>query len=212
MSEASAPLPHSLPRPPEELGRLEHAWAFPRGFRVVTEINNNLIGPLFIATALMFLLLAGLLGVLIRLQLAVPGLTILEPNTYNQVFTTHGTIMMFLFAVPVVEAVGIALLPAMLGAREMPTPRLGAYAYWIYLIGGSAFFLSLFFGAAPDGGWFMYPPLTGKAHSPGVNTDMYLLGIGFIEISAIAGAIELITGILRCRAPGMTLGRMPIFG
>ncbi|MFC7735770.1 cbb3-type cytochrome c oxidase subunit I [Roseomonas sp. GCM10028921] len=204
-------LPNPLPRPPEELGRLENAWAFPRGIAVVTEINNNLIGPLFLATSLMFLLLAGLLGVLIRLQLAVPGLTILEPNTYNQVFTTHGTIMMFLFAVPVVEAVGIALLPAMLGAREMPTPRLGAYAYWIYLIGGSAFFLSLFFGAAPDGGWFMYPPLTGKAHSPGVNTDMYLLGIGFIEISAIAGAIELITGILRCRAPGMTLGRMPVF-
>ncbi|WP_245215499.1 cbb3-type cytochrome c oxidase subunit I [Pararoseomonas baculiformis] len=205
-------LPNTLPRPPEELGRLTNAWAFPRGFSVITEVNNNLIGPLFVATALVFLLLAGLLGVLIRLQLAVPGLTILDPDTYNQVFTTHGTIMMFLFSVPVVEAVGIALLPAMLGAREMPMPRLGAYAYWIYLIGGTAFFCSLFFGAAPDGGWFMYPPLTGKAHSPGINTDMYLLGIGFIEISAIAGAIELITGILRCRAPGMTLGRMPIFG
>jgi cytochrome c oxidase subunit I+III len=193
------------------LGRLEHAWAFPRGISVITEINNNLIGPLFLATALMFLLLAGLLGVLIRLQLALPGLNILDADTYNQVFTTHGVVMMFLFAVPVVEAVGISFLPAMLGAREMPTPRLGAYAYWIYLIGGTAFFASLFFGAAPDGGWFMYPPLTGKAASPGVNTDMYLLGIGFIEISAIAGAIELITGILRCRAPGMTLGRMPIF-
>ncbi|WP_458094580.1 cbb3-type cytochrome c oxidase subunit I [Roseomonas sp. WA12] len=203
--------PNPLPRPPEELGRLQRAWAFPPGFRVVTEINNNLIGPLFLGTSLMFLLLAGLLGVLIRLQLAFPGLTILDANTYNQVFTTHGVVMMFLFAVPVVEAVGITLLPAMLGTREMPTPRLGAYAYWIYLIGGSAFFLSLFFGAAPDGGWFMYPPLTGKAYSPGINTDMYLLGIGFIEISAIAGAIELITGILRCRAPGMTLGRMPIF-
>jgi cytochrome c oxidase subunit I+III len=204
-------LPNPLPRPPEELGRLEHAWAFPRGISVITEINNNLIGPLFLATALMFLFLAGLLGVLIRLQLAVPGLNILSADTYNQVFTTHGVVMMFLFAVPVVEAVGITLLPAMLGAREMPTPRLGAYAYWIYLIGGTAFFASLFFGAAPDGGWFMYPPLTGKAASPGVNTDMYLLGIGFIEISAIAGAIELMTGILRCRAPGMTLGRMPVF-
>jgi len=211
LSDASKTLPHSLPRPPEELGLLERAWAAPTGFRRLTEINNNLIGPLFVITALGFLLLAGLLGVLIRLQLAVPGLQIIDADTYNQVFTTHGTIMMFLFSVPVVEAVGIALLPAMLGAREMPTPRLGAYAYWIYLIGGFAFFLSLFFGAAPDGGWFMYPPLTGKAHSPGINTDMYLLGIGFIEISAIAGAIELITGILRCRAPGMTLGRMPVF-
>ncbi|RYJ04476.1 MAG: cytochrome ubiquinol oxidase subunit I [Acetobacteraceae bacterium] len=204
-------LPNPLPRPADEVGRLRAAWARPSGWRGIGEINNNLIGPLFVATALLFLTLAGLLGLLIRVQLAMPGLTIIDPATYNQVFTMHGTVMMFLFAVPAVEAVGITLLPAMLGAREMPTPRLGAYAYWIYVIGGLAFFSSLFFGAAPDGGWFMYPPLTSKAHSPGINTDMYLLGIGFIEISAIAGAIELIVGILRCRAPGMTLGRMPIF-
>ena len=205
-------LPNPLPRPPDELARLRAAWQRPRGWRVIGEVNNNLIGPLFVGTALLFLTLSGLLGVLIRVQLAMPGLTIIDPATYNQVFTMHGTVMMFLFAVPAVEAVGITLLPAMLGAREMPTPRLGAYAYWIYLIGGLAFFSSLFFGVAPDGGWFMYPPLTSKEHSPGINTDMYLLGIGFIEISAIAGAIELIVGILRCRAPGMTLGRMPIFG
>ena len=207
----NTPLPNTLPRPPDEIGRLRAAWKRPRGWRVVGEINNNLIGPLFVATALLFLTLAGLLGVLIRVQLAMPGLTIIDPATYNQVFTMHGTVMMFLFAVPAVEAVGIALLPSMLGARELPMPRLGAYAYWIYLIGGLAFFSSLFFGKAPDSGWFMYPPLTGMEYSPGINTDMYLLGIGFIEISAIAGAIELIVGIMRCRAPGMTLGRMPIF-
>ncbi|WP_426955787.1 cbb3-type cytochrome c oxidase subunit I [Muricoccus radiodurans] len=204
-------LPNPLPRPADELPRLEAAWAFPRGWRLISEVNNSFIGPMFLATALLFLTLAGLLGVLIRLQLAVPGLQLMDAATYNQVFTTHGTVMMFLFAVPAVEAVGIILLPAMLGTRELPTPRLGAYAFWIYLIGGLFFFGSIFFGAAPDGGWFMYPPLTGKAHSPGVNTDMYLLGIGFIEISAIAGAIELIVGILRCRAPGMTLGRLPVF-
>ncbi len=203
--------PNPLPRPPEELERLRAAWAPPRGWRRIGEVNNNFIGPIFVATALMFLTLAGLLGVLIRVQLAWPGLQIVDPDTYNQVFTMHGTVMMFLFAVPAVEAVGITLLPAMLGAREFPMPRLGAYAFWIYLIGGLAFFSSLFAGVAPDGGWFMYPPLTSKEYSPGINTDMYLLGIGFIEISAIAGAIELIAGILRCRAPGMTLGRMPIF-
>jgi cytochrome c oxidase subunit I+III len=204
-------LPNPLPRPPDEAGRLRAAWERPQGWRAIGEVNNNLIGPLFVITALLFMTLAGLLGVLMRVQLAVPGLTIIDPATYNQVFTMHGTVMMFLFAVPAVEAVGITLLPGMLGARELPTPRLGAYAYWIYLIGGLAFFSSLFFGVAPDGGWFMYPPLTSKEHSPGINTDMYLLGIGFIEISAIAGAIELIVGIMRCRAPGMTLGRMPIF-
>jgi cytochrome c oxidase subunit I+III len=207
----AARTPNRLPRPPEELERLEAAWRFPRGVALLTEYNNNLIGPLFVGTALLFLLLAGVLGLVIRAQLAVPGLTLVDAATYNQVFTMHGTVMMFLFAVPAVEAVAITLLPSMLGTRELPFPRLGAYAYLIYAIGGLCFYASLFFGAAPDGGWFMYPPLTSKAHSPGINTDMYLLGIGFIEISAIAGAIELIVGILRCRAPGMTLGRMPIF-
>lgn len=200
-----------LPRPREEKERLDQAWAYPRGVRLITEFNNNLIGPLFIGTALLFFLLAGVLGLIIRAQLAFPGLTLVDAATYNQVFTMHGTVMMFLFAVPAVEAVAIALLPAMLGARELPFPRLGAYAYLIYAIGGLCFFASILFGAAPDGGWFMYPPLTSKENSPGINTDMYLLGIGFIEISAIAGAIELIVGILRCRAPGMTLGRMPVF-
>ncbi|GGC45382.1 cytochrome c oxidase subunit I [Siccirubricoccus deserti] len=208
---AATDLPNPLPRPEAELAALEAVWESPRGWRRITEINNNFIGPLFVGTALLFFLLAGLLALVIRAQLAWPGLTLVDPATYNQLFTMHGTVMMFLFAVPAVEAVAIALLPAMLGARELPFPRLGAYAYLIYAIGGLSFYCSIFFGIAPDGGWFMYPPLTSKENSPGVNTDMYLLGIGFIEISAIAGAIELIVGILRCRAPGMTLGRMPIF-
>jgi cytochrome c oxidase subunit I+III len=203
--------PNPTPRPPEELERLRAAWRYPRGISVITEFNNNLIGPLFVGTALLFFLLAGLLALIIRAQLAFPGLTLVDPATYNQVFTMHGTVMMFLFAVPAVEAVAITLLPAMLGARELPFPRLGAYAWMIYALGGTIFYGSLFFGVAPDGGWFMYPPLTSKQFSPGINTDMYLLGIGFIEISAIAGAIELIVGILRCRAPGMTLGRMPVY-
>jgi cytochrome c oxidase subunit I+III len=203
--------PNPLPRPPEELERLREVWRMPRGIALLTEFNNNLIGPLFVGTALLFFLLAGVLALLIRAQLAVPGLTLVDAATFNQLFTMHGTVMMFLFAVPAVEAVAVTLLPAMLGARELPFPRLGAYAWMIYAIGGLCFFASLFFGAAPDGGWFMYPPLTSKENSPGINTDMYLLGIGFIEISAIAGAIELIVGVLRCRAPGLTLGRMPIF-
>ena len=203
--------PNTLPRPEAELAELKRVWRQPPGWRAISEVNNGLIGPLFVGTALLFFLLAGVLGLIIRAQLAFPGLTLVNPDTYNQVFTMHGTVMMFLFAVPAVEAVAIALLPSMIGARELPFPRLGAYAFLIYLIGGLCFYASLFWGIAPDGGWFMYPPLTGKAYSPGVNTDMYLLGIGFIEISAIAGAIELIVGILRCRAPGMTLGRMPIY-
>src|SRR3546814_15934319 len=98
----------------------------------------------------------------------------------------------------------------MLAARDLPFPRLSAYAFWAYLVGGLCFFGSLFFGLAPNGGWFMYPPLTSMTYSPGINADFWLLGIGFIEISAITGAIEILLGILRTRAPGMTLDKMPL--
>lgn len=138
-------------------------------------------------------------------------LELVPQATYNQMFTMHGTVMMFLFAVPAVEAAGVLLLPQMLAARDLPFPRLSAYAFWAYAVGGLCFFASIFVGLAPDGGWYMYPPLTSKAYSPGINTDFWLLGIGFIEISAIAGAIEIIVGVLRTRAPGMTLDKMPIF-
>jgi cytochrome c oxidase subunit I+III len=204
-------LPSALPRPADELARLEKVWELPRGWRALSAVNNTRVGQWYVATALLFFLLAGVLALLMRAQLALPGGSLLSATTYNQVFTMHGTVMMFLFAVPVVEAVAVYLLPGMLGARDLPFPRLSAYAYWAYAIGGLVFFGTLFFGVAPDGGWFMYPPLTGTTYSPGDNADWWLLGIGFIEISAIAGAIELIVGVLMTRAPGMTPARMPIF-
>jgi cytochrome c oxidase subunit I+III len=206
-----APLPNSLPRPEGELDELKRVWETPRGWRFPTVVNNNWIGVLYLGTALLFFVLAGCLALLMRAQLAVPENDLIGHDLYNQLFTTHGTMMMFLFAVPAMEAAGVYLLPAMLAARDLPFPRLSAYAFWAYAIGGLVFFSSIFFGAAPNGGWFMYPPLTSKEYSPGINADMWLLGIGFIEISAIAGAIEIIVGILRNRAPGMTLDRMPIF-
>ncbi len=210
-TEPSRALPNRLPRPVDELDRLERAWAPPRGWRLLSAINNTYIGIYYVATALLFLVLAGVLGLLIRAQLAVPGNTLLSEATYNQVFTMHGTVMMFLFAVPVVEAIAVYMLPNMLGARDLPFPRLSAYAFWAYAVGGLVFFGTLFFGVAPDGGWFMYPPLTGKSQSPGAGADWWLLGIGFIEISAIAGAIEIVIGVLFTRAPGMSLGKMPIY-
>lgn len=204
-------LPSSLPRPAGEHARLARAWAPPKGWRLLSAVNNSQIGLFYIGTALLFFILAGVLGLMMRAQLAVPEAGLMGANTYNQVFTMHGTVMMFLFAVPMVEAIAVYLLPGMLGARDLPFPRLSAYAFWAYAIGGLAFFCTLFFGVSPDGGWFMYPPLTGKEHSPGLGADFWLLGIGFIEISAIAGAIELIIGILFTRAPGMHLKKMPIF-
>jgi cytochrome c oxidase subunit I+III len=204
-------LPNPTPRPEAELKQLCEAWRPPRGWRIVSSVNNTYIGLFYIATALFFFLFAGVLALLMRLQLAQAGNDFLSQETYNQVFTMHGTIMMFLFAVPAVEAMAIYLLPNMIGARDLPFPRLSAYAYWAYALGGTFFICSLFFGLAPDGGWFMYPPLTSYAQSPGINTDFWLLGIGFIEISAIAGAIEIVVGVLRTRAPGMSLTKMPVY-
>ncbi|HMO74849.1 MAG TPA: cbb3-type cytochrome c oxidase subunit I [Sphingopyxis sp.] len=206
-----ARFPTQEPRPPEEEEELRRIWCKPKGWEYLTVVNNNYVGIYYLGTAFLFFLLAGVLALLMRVQLAAPLMEIVPQATYNQLFTMHGTVMMFLFAVPVVEAAGVLLLPQMLAARDLPFPRLSAYAFWAYAVGGLCFFASLFVGLAPDGGWFMYPPLTSKAYSPGINTDFWLLGIGFIEISAIAGAIEIIVGVLRTRAPGMTLDKMPIF-
>ncbi len=203
--------PTAEARPQSEVDDLNRIWAAPRGWRKLTVVNNNYIGLWYVATAFLFFLLAGVLALVIRTQLALPLLGVLPQETYNQFFTMHGTVMMFLFAVPIMEAIGVMLLPQMLAARDLPFPRLSAYAFWAYFVGGLCFFCSIFVGLAPNGGWFMYPPLTSTTYSPGINADFWLLGIGFIEISAIAGAIEILVGILKTRAPGMTLARMPLF-
>lgn len=198
-------------RPAGELEALEKVWETPSGWRRLSAVNNNFIGFLFIVTAFGFFIAAGILSLVMRVQLAAPLADVVPQQTYNQLFTMHGSVMMFLFAVPAVEAVAVLLLPQMLAARDLPFPRLSAYSYWAYLIGGVVFFASVLFGLAPSEGWFMYPPLSSGVYSKGINADFWLLGIGFIEISAIAGAIELIVGVLRTRAPGMTLTRMPVY-
>jgi cytochrome c oxidase subunit I+III len=209
--ETAAALPNPQGITPEQFERLRRVWDPPRGIRFLTVVNNNYIGLLYIATAMLFFVLAGVLALIMRVQLAVPENDFVSQSLYNQLFTMHGTVMMFLFAVPVVEAMAVLLLPNLIGARDLPFPRLGAYAFWAYAIGGVLFFCSLFVGLSPAGGWFMYPPLTGEQYSPGVNSDLWLLGIGFIEISAIAGAVEILVGILRTRAPGMGLDKLPLF-
>ncbi|WP_300975277.1 cbb3-type cytochrome c oxidase subunit I [Sphingomonas sp. LHG3406-1] len=203
--------PTSEPRPEGEFEQLKEVWKAPTGWARLTIVNNNYVGLWYVAAAFLFFLLAGILALVMRAQLSLPLLGILPQETYNQFFTMHGTVMMFLFAVPIMEAIGVMLLPQMLAARDLPFPRLSAYAFWAYFVGGLCFFASIFAGLAPDGGWFMYPPLTSTTYSPGINADFWLLGIGFIEISAIAGAIEILVGILKTRAPGMTLARMPLF-
>jgi cytochrome c oxidase subunit I+III len=204
-------LPNAVPRPEGELAELKRIWAAPKGLRFISAVNNTYIGVWYVGTAFLFFILAGALALIMRTQLAQPEFRLIGHELYNQLFTMHGTIMMFLFAVPVVEALAVYLLPNMQAARDLPFPRLSAYAFWAYFFGGLAFFCSLFFGLAPNGGWFMYPPLTSYEYSPGINADFWLLGIGFIEISAIAGAIEIIVGVLKTRAPGQSLDKLPVY-
>jgi cytochrome c oxidase subunit I+III len=204
-------LPNPGNRDPQELEDLKRIWAMPKGFRLLTAVNNTVIGLLYIGVAFLFFLMAGVLALVMRTQLAMPENDFIGQDLYNQIFTVHGTTMMFLFAVPAVEALGVMLLPQMLAARDLPFPRLSAFAIWAYVVGGLVFFSTVFYDLAPKGGWFMYAPLTLKEYSPGDNADFWLLGIGFIEISAIAGAIEIVVGALRTRPPGMSLAKMPIF-
>jgi cytochrome c oxidase subunit I+III len=206
----SEPL-HALPRPDEEVEELRRIWAPPSGLRFLSVVNNTYIGVFYVGASLLFFLLAGVLALVMRTQLAVADNDLLSQDAYNQFFTMHGTVMMFLFAVPAVEAMAVYLLPGMLAARDLPFPRLSAYAFWAYFVGGLMFFGTLFFDLAPRSGWFMYPPLSSSEHSPGIAADFWLLGIGFIEISAIAGAVEIIVGVLRTRAPGMSLDKLPIY-
>lgn len=153
-------LPNPDPRPEGEVRELERIWATPRGWRLVTAVNNTIIGLLYLGVAFLFFLMAGVLALIMRTQLAVGDNRLIGQDLYNQMFTVHGTTMMFLFAVPAMEALGVMLLPQMLAARDLPFPRLSAFAIWAYVVGGLVFFSTIFYDLAPKGGWFMYPPLT----------------------------------------------------
>lgn len=194
----------------QQAARLEAVWKVPRGWRYWSSVNNSQVGLWYTLTAFAFFFFAGILALLMRVQLAVPNNHFLTADQYNQIFTMHGTVMMFLFAVPIFEAISILLIPQMLGARDLPFPRLSAYSFWCYLIGGVFVCGSLFFNAAPRGGWFMYPPLT-SAYQPGLGADIWLLGLSFIEISSLAAAVELIVGVLKCRPPGMRVNLIPLY-
>ncbi len=191
--------------------RLRAVWATPGGWRYWTSVNNTDVGLWYAGTSMAFMLFAGVLALLVRAQLAVPDNDLLPADFFNQAFTLHGTVMMFLFAVPIFEAVAIFLLPAMVGARELPFPRLSAFGFWCFFIGGVFVCGSIFFDAAPSTGWFMYPPLATDEELSGIGADIWLLGLSFIEVASIAAAVELIVGILKCRAPGMRVNLMPLF-
>ena len=183
-----------------------------KGFwRWVTSTDSASIGLRIILTAIVFLVLGGVLALLMRIQLARPLAGFMGPDRYNQIFTTHGTTMMFLFAVPMMQGLGIYFVPMMVGAKNVAFPRLAAFAFWMYLIGGVFLYVSLLCNVGPDAGWFSYVPLAGPEHSPGKRVDTWAQLITFTEISSLALAVNVIVTVLKHRAPGMSLDRMAIF-
>ena len=191
---------------------LNRLFGTPPGFGRLSAVNHSVIGLRFIVLSLIFFIIGGLLSMLIRAQLAIPGNEFLDHAAYNQIFTMHGTVMMFLFAIPLIEGLALYFIPKFLGARDLCFPRLSAFGFWCYLFGGAILLLAMFAGVAPDSGWFMYTPLSSGQFSPGINSDVWLIGITFVEVSAVAFAIELVATILKVRASGMSLNRMPLWG
>ncbi len=191
---------------------LEQTWYVPRGvIGWLSVADHRTIGKRYIATAFVFFVFAGLLAALMRLQLAIPNNRLLGPDLYNQVFTVHGTMMMFLFAVPVMEGLGIYLVPLMVGARNIAFPRLNTFSYFVFLFGGVMLIVTMLVNSAPDVGWFSYVPLAGPDYTPGKRADFWAQLITFTEVAALAVAVELVATIFKTRAPGMSLNRMPLF-
>jgi cytochrome c oxidase subunit I len=192
--------------------RLARTWGTPSGLSgVLSTVDHKIIGRRYLLTALFFMVLAGLAAVAMRAQLARPEAGLIGPDLYNQLFTMHGTTMMFLFAVPVMEAFGVYLVPLMVGTRNIAFPRLNAFSYYVFLFGGLMLWVAFLANAGPDTGWFSYVPLSGPEHAPGKRVDFWAQTITFTEIAALAVAIEIIVTTLKLRAPGMTLDRIPVF-
>jgi cytochrome c oxidase subunit I+III len=205
--------PHPAPSlTPEDAALLEQTWRDPPGVRGwFAAINHKTISLRFMVTTFVFFVLGGLLALAIRLQLAGPDGKVVGADMYNQLFTMHGSTMMFLFAVPVMQAVATYLVPLMIGARSVAFPRMNAFAYWIFTLGGMLLFLAFFLNLGPDAGWFAYVPLSSLQYSPTKRVDIWAQMITFTEMAGLMEAIVLITTILKMRAPGMTLNRMPLF-
>ncbi|HET7892412.1 MAG TPA: cbb3-type cytochrome c oxidase subunit I, partial [Candidatus Sulfotelmatobacter sp.] len=184
----------------------------------VATTDHKRLGVMYVFCALLFLLLAGLQAILIRIQLVVPDNHFVSPALYNRLFTMHGTTMVFLVGMPLLAGYANYLTPLMLGARDMAFPRLNAFGFWTFLFGGLLLYYSYIgagglygAGSAPDVGWFAYAPLTEKAFSRGSSTDFWILGVMLTGVGSLSSAINVIATAISLRCPGMTLSHMPLF-
>ncbi|HSH21440.1 MAG TPA: cbb3-type cytochrome c oxidase subunit I, partial [Candidatus Caenarcaniphilales bacterium] len=177
----------------------------------LTTTDHKKIGLLYIGTAFLFFAVGGLIALVMRAELAQPGLQLVGEETYNELFTMHGTLMMLLFGTPMAAGFANYLVPLQIGAADMAFPRFNALSYWLFLFGGLIVlsgFLTI--GGAADAGWTGYPPLSNREYSPGAGMDLWIVGLILTGFASIFGAINFIATIFTRRAPGMTMLRMPI--
>jgi cytochrome c oxidase subunit 1 len=177
----------------------------------VMTVDHKKIGIMYLCLNFLFFVVGGILALVMRLQLAAANLKLVDPNTYNEMFTMHGTTMIFLVIVPVWAGFANYMLPLMIGARDMAFPRLNALSLWMLFFGGLVMYSSFLFGAVPNGGWTSYPPLTTAQYTPGHNIDFWILGLHLVGASSLLGAINFIVTTLNLRAPGMKLMQVPMF-
>jgi len=185
---------------------------------LVVTVDHKKLGLMYIGTALLFLVVAGLMAMVMRWQLAIPNNHLVPPDVFNRLFTMHGTAMVFLVGMPILAGLGNYLVPLMIGARDMAFPRLNAFGYWMFLFGGLLLYFSYLgapglsgHGSAPDVGWFAYAPLTGRAFSRGHSTDYWILSLLLTGIGTTVSSINVIATAVSMRCRGMTLMRMPLF-
>src|SRR5881227_2080623 len=208
----------TLPRPAPAAPAVQAAPGYGtlpayRGFLSwLTTVDHKRIGLLYGCTAFAFFLLGGVEALMIRVQLATPNGTFVSPDAFNQLFTMHGTTMIFLFVMPMSVAFFNYVVPLQIGAPDVAFPRLNAFSYWTFLFGGLFLYSSWLLGGAPNGGWFGYAPNTSiVGYLPGRGIDFWIFGLQILGIASTVGAVNLVITILNMRAPGMTMLRMPIF-
>ncbi len=177
----------------------------------LTTVDHKKIGVMYLVLNVLFFVMAGVMALLIRTQLAWSNLKLIDPTRYNELFTMHGTAMIFLVIVPIWAGFANYILPLQIGARDMAFPRLNAFSFWLLLFSGVVMFSSYLFDSVPNGGWTAYPPLTGPTYTPGPNTDFWILGLHLGGLSSLFGAINFIVTTLNLRAPGMKLLQVPMF-
>ncbi len=197
------------PTRPEPTG---NAKTGSKAWKMLTTTDHKQLGIMYMIMSFSFFFLGGFMALLIRAELFTPGLQFLSNEQFNQLFTMHGTVMLLLFATPVVWAFGNYVLPLQIGAPDVAFPRLNAFGFWITLTGGIVMLAGFLTpGGAADFGWTMYMPLADSVHTPGIGADMWIVGVGATGVGTIASAINMITTVLTLRAPGMTMFRLPVF-